>query len=195
MTALVQQLPALVGVIIGALASYFVATASDRTRWRRAIVIRWDEKRLDAYAQYSYAVKRVFYLVIRIGAHRGYCSYDQPLPPAEGLRTLAAANIDRAVKWESILLLGAPETVTAARHWHESVGRLEKFIHGRPYGRDEWRQAVEETNRKRAEFYNCARADLRIPRPQLPANDPLPSLFSGPDAVLVADEGKILIVP
>jgi hypothetical protein len=179
MTALIQQLPALVGVAVGALASYFVAAAGERARWRRSMITRWDEKRLDAYAQYSFAVKRVFYVVIRIGAHHGYSSYDQALAPDEGLQLLAAANIDRTVKWESLLLLGSPESVTAARQWHESVGRLEKFLHGgREYEQSEWRQAVEETNQMRARFYDCARVDLRIPRPQLPDNDPLPSLFS-----------------
>jgi len=178
MATLVQQLPALVGVIIGALASFLVAAAGERTRWHRSMITRWDEKRLDAYSRYSYSVKRVFYLAIRIGAHHGYSTYDQALSPEEGLPTLAAANIDRAVTWKSLLLLGGPDTVTAARQWHESVGRLEKFLHGRTYDPDEWREAVEETNRMRAKFYGCARADLRIPRPQLPGNDPLPSLFS-----------------
>jgi hypothetical protein len=55
-----QQLPALIGVVIGALASFLAGAASERTRWRPERSSRWDERRAQAYADYGYAVKNVY---------------------------------------------------------------------------------------------------------------------------------------
>lgn len=60
MSGIGQQLPALVGVVIGAGASYLAGAASERTRWRRERSSRWDERRAQAYADYGYAVKNVY---------------------------------------------------------------------------------------------------------------------------------------
>jgi len=50
MTA-VPQLITLLGVIIGAFATFAVTTWTERLRWQRAIETRWDEKRFTAYAE------------------------------------------------------------------------------------------------------------------------------------------------
>jgi hypothetical protein len=47
----VQQLPALIGVLVGALATYAATSAAERARWRRTQSVRWDDKRLTAYAE------------------------------------------------------------------------------------------------------------------------------------------------
>ena len=57
MSGFTQQLPALIGVVIGASTSYLVGAAIERARWRREQWARWDEKRAQAYAEYSHAVK------------------------------------------------------------------------------------------------------------------------------------------
>jgi hypothetical protein len=53
----VNVLLPLLGVVIGAMASYLAGAAAERRRWRREAQIRWDTKRLDAYAGYANAVK------------------------------------------------------------------------------------------------------------------------------------------
>src|SRR5437764_10808315 len=60
--AVVPQLLTLVGVIIGVLASYLTTSAGEKTRWRRAQNVRWDESRMRAYAEYASAVKRWAYI-------------------------------------------------------------------------------------------------------------------------------------
>jgi hypothetical protein len=62
MANVVQQLPALIGVVVDALASYLVGSATERRRWQRQQPTRWDEKRAQAYVEYGNAVKNVFYL-------------------------------------------------------------------------------------------------------------------------------------
>lgn len=44
------------------------------------------------------------------------------LPPSqENLDLLEAAGRKRTAIWETVLLLGDPQTVTAARNWHERM--------------------------------------------------------------------------
>ena len=66
MASFVQQLPALIGVVIGASASYLAGAATERARWRREQASRWDEKRAQAYADYGYAIKNVYVQCRRI---------------------------------------------------------------------------------------------------------------------------------
>src|SRR5262245_33981216 len=115
MNALLQQLPTLIGVLLGAAASYLATSAGERARWRRRQAARWDQRRLEAYTNYGYAVKNLIHLALRLSAHRGLNAIRPPLAPDEGLDLLEAANQDRAVKWETVLLLGTPGTVAAAR--------------------------------------------------------------------------------
>ncbi|MDQ0766343.1 hypothetical protein QFZ32_000994 [Streptomyces canus] len=46
MPAFIQQLPALIGVVIGALGSYLAVVRSDRARFHREKAARWEERRL-----------------------------------------------------------------------------------------------------------------------------------------------------
>lgn len=61
-TPLVLELPALVGVAVGAVATYVTTSLGDRARWRRTRDERWDVARMEAYAEFGNAVKHVFNL-------------------------------------------------------------------------------------------------------------------------------------
>jgi len=60
------------------------------------------------------------------------------------------------------LLLGDPETVTAARAWHQTVWRLEWFAAGRLTAADQWEPSMRDTEVARDRFYDCARRDLGV---------------------------------
>jgi hypothetical protein len=114
------------------------------------------------YADYGNAVKRVTHLASRIAAGRGFPHSVEPLKPdRQALEALSQAG-GRARAWESVLLLGAQETVAAARAWHQAVWRLEWFAQGRLTAADQWDPAIRETDLARDEFYECARQDLGI---------------------------------
>jgi hypothetical protein len=68
---LLQSLPALIGVTLGALATFLTSSATERSRWRRQQAIRWDDKRLSAYTEYANAVKRAISVSVRLAAARG----------------------------------------------------------------------------------------------------------------------------
>jgi hypothetical protein len=115
------------------------------------------------YAEYGDAVKKVSHLASRIAAGRGFPHSDESLAPdAEAIEALSNAGGERARAWESVLLLGDPETVAAARAWHQSVWRLEWFAAGRLTAADQWEPAIRDTEVTRDRFYDCARRDLGV---------------------------------
>jgi hypothetical protein len=101
---LLDQLPTLLGVAIGAAGSYAATTLTERARWRRMRAERWDEKKFAVYASYANALKNQIWIVQRIGAAMGFAHVVDPLEPAEGLERLAEAETLRATEWESVPL-------------------------------------------------------------------------------------------
>jgi hypothetical protein len=168
----VRQLPTLVGVIVGALASYFVTSASERGRWRREQESRWDENRAQAYADYGYTVKRHYELCKRLASSRGMPTLSEPLDPVQALDELARSSAERAARWERVLLLGSPDTVAAARVWHRSVWQLELFARGLRDDTPGWKQADLAVQEARSKFYAAARRDLGIKSGHLPEGGP-----------------------
>lgn len=65
-----EQLPALIGAVIGAAATYAVTSAAERSRWRREQSVRWDDRRALAYSEYGFAIKKVIAIAVRISAYR-----------------------------------------------------------------------------------------------------------------------------
>ncbi|MFD5101638.1 hypothetical protein [Streptomyces albidochromogenes] len=166
-----NQLPALIGVVVGALGSYAVATLTERSRWRRARAERWDEKRFHTYASYATTLKDQLRVAQRIAAARGFADVTDPLDPAEGLAQLAEAESRRAAEWESVLLVGDAESIGAARAWHEAVWNVELYARGLRDGAAGWADAVKQVSHARDTFYACARRDLGIAGPPPPSGN------------------------
>jgi hypothetical protein len=156
-----QQLPALLGVVIGSIATYLSSAVAERTRWRRETSSRWDDRRIAAYSDYAAAVKKLIYVAGRTTAARGIGTA-QPIELDQGLAELVAAETARSVCWEQVLLLGNQETILAARAWHERAWQLNYFASGRRTGQAEWEEELEAVNRARDEYYRCARTSLGI---------------------------------
>jgi hypothetical protein len=145
-----------------------IATATERLRWRRDLQARWGERRIAAYAEYASTVKTMFQLTLRIAAHRGVHPFGPALPPVEGLQQLLAAGNERAAKWETVLLVGTPDAVEAAREWHRTIYDLEELVCQENCDKAEWAQAIERSGHARSKFYQAARRDLGLVDAQLP---------------------------
>ena len=164
----------LLGVIIGALASYLTTAATERARWKRALDSRWDDRRVEAYASYAQSVKEMINIAGRIAAGRGLLGSDlEPLiPTQENLDLLAAAENERARQWETVLLLGHPQTVAAGRNWHEHAWRLEAYARALLTGNNsDWRTARAAVDVARDAFYESARSDLQVTGGGLPSSE------------------------
>jgi hypothetical protein len=111
----------------------------------------------------------------RIAAGRGLLDNDdlEPLAPTqENLDLLAAAENERARQWETVLLLGHPQTVAAGRNWHEHAWRLEAYARALFTGNNsDWRAARDAVDVARDAFYESARSDLRVTGGGLPSSE------------------------
>lgn len=83
--------------------------------------VRWDERRLDTYAEYGRSVKNYVTLLRRVAANMGLDSVAHPLPRSVGLPRIEEAEDERASRFEGVLLLGTPSTVAVARKWHRAA--------------------------------------------------------------------------
>jgi len=157
-----EQVPALIGVVLGALATLLATSVNDRLRWRRDQSVRWDERRLEAYTEYARAVKAVQVAASRLVADRIPGASTGPADRAAGLQLLADAGADRTKAWEAVLLLGDSVTVAAARQWREAIWQLERIATDQSLGATEWAQRLTVVDQGRDRFYEAARASLNV---------------------------------
>ncbi|MEV6057898.1 hypothetical protein [Streptomyces sp. NPDC052107] len=169
MVAFLDQLPALVGVVVGSVGSYTVQSLTERRRWKRQREERWDEKRFETYGRYANALKAQLRVAQRIGAGLGFADVADALRSADGLPLLAEAESRRATEWESVLLVGDAATIAAARRWHETIWTIELLVREGPVDAGMWAKAHRLASEARDAFYESARRDLGI------AGDPPPS--------------------
>jgi hypothetical protein len=157
-----NQLPAIIGVIVGSLGTLLVTSSTGKARWRRDQAVRWDTRRLDAYVTYAATVKEIHALALRISAPYRRYSKSRPIDREQGLELLDEANARRTKAWEAILLLGDEITVTAARAWQDAVGAEEYLGSGDSIDEMEWQSAVEAVDQARDHFYLAARENLGV---------------------------------
>jgi hypothetical protein len=160
--ALLNQLPALIGVLIGTLGTVLATHLAERTRWSRAQSVRWDDRRVEAYAEYARALKEVSIVTMRLRAATDASRPRPALDRETGLAQLADAEAERSKTWERVLLLGDAATVAAARDWTDAVRELRLAVRGRAPEGFEWDAAVLHLDRCRDRFYEAARAGLSV---------------------------------
>ncbi|MGW8374368.1 hypothetical protein [Streptomyces sp. ODS28] len=181
MSAFLQQLPALVGVVIGALGSYLAVMHGDRARFRREQRARWEERRLTAYGDYARSLKATVSLLYRVSAHLGNDPHPQPRTPEDAAPSLAEASERRDLAWEQVLLLGSPEVADAARLWARAVERLERFVRtGTRDSPEEWAALLTAQRECRVGFYEAARRDIGLPA-EVAGRTARSTPFAGPD--------------
>ncbi|MGV9638044.1 hypothetical protein ACWDO0_28040 [Nocardia rhamnosiphila] len=170
MTAVAQQMVAILGVVIGAGATYAATMITERTKWRRSQAAKWDEKRLAAYNDYAQVLRRYSDIAFRLSAGRGYPTIAQPLDPEVGATRLADTHAERAAHWEAVMLLGSPAAVAAGRAWFDDLVRLGHIAQGLEVSHTEFADLVVSIGTHRDAFYACARDDLGVTSGELPSS-------------------------
>ncbi|WP_442934712.1 hypothetical protein [Micromonospora sp. CPCC 205739] len=130
MDAFVSQLPALLGVVVGALGTGPATFLSARSQWKRGQAVRLDERRLEAYSEFAQVLKEIQAVSLKVLATAADDKYRSGLDKAAALPRLAYADIRHTLVWENLLLLGDATTVAAAQDWREAVWRLEHRARG-----------------------------------------------------------------
>lgn len=113
-SALTDVLP-IVGVVVGGVLAWAAGSLSERSAWRRSQSTRWDARRLEAYSDYASSVKQFTRACLRIAASKGLGTAKDPLDVAAGVEEIARAEDRRSAVFDTVLLLGDPSTIAAAR--------------------------------------------------------------------------------
>ncbi|MEC4015354.1 hypothetical protein [Streptomyces sp. H27-D2] len=163
--SLTGQILPLVGVVLGAVTSFLVGSLNERTRWQRQQSVRWDERRLTAYAGYIAAVKELAARYQRIAAARGLVTGPAPLELTdEVLAELAEWEARRSALSATCGLLGDTETNTASKPLNHCLWRLEHLARGVPTEVEQnWEQAYQEFRDARRQYVERARVSLDVP--------------------------------
>ncbi|MEE1792741.1 hypothetical protein PUR28_18565 [Streptomyces sp. BE308] len=164
MSEFIKQLPALLGVVIGALGSYVVVMRGDRARFRREDEARWQERRLAAYSDYALSLKKTVTLNRRVAAFfLGHDSHPQALPPADAAPLLVDATDARLPSGEGLLMLGSPEVVEAAHGRALTVMEVELLLRASACSADAWSAQLEKQREAREKYCTAVRRDMELP--------------------------------
>ena len=170
MTSWTVQLITLLGVAVGALASFVSTRLVDRSRWQREESLRWDSNRLECYIDFSAAIMQYINVGHRMAAGLGLPPAVEPLTADAGVPALASAESDLSLCWARLLILGSPEAIRAAQDWRSEAWQLESFARGRRNDPAEFVVAEEKRREACSRFYDAVRADLGVTTGDIPAD-------------------------
>lgn len=113
------QIITLVGVLIGALTSYFATAMAERTKLRHLMATRWDERKLDTYIEYVSCIKEIQRAAMDAGRAR-----DQGDDPSEALAEMERNEKKRSILFETFVLLSDDKAATAAHMVNQRTWEL-----------------------------------------------------------------------
>ncbi len=136
---------------------------AERLRWSRDHQVRWDQRSLDAYVQFAGAIKQELRITMRMAGGRRLGPQTEPLGMAEGTRLHQEAEQERSYRFESLLLLGSPEAVDAARAWQHAVWDLYQYVAtDEAATEDGYTRMYEATGVARERFHAAARRSVGL---------------------------------
>ena len=154
------QILTIIGVVVGALASYAAGSQAERTKYKRMMASRWDEQKRQVYRGYASAVKLTHW-----HAKKAVTSFSDPARH-EALRDeMEKAEEQRSLLYEDLLLLGSPETVAAANDVNVKLWLILNSIRNQTSDPVPWEPLGAELISALTRFHDCARADLGIRGP------------------------------
>lgn len=149
-------------VLLGAGTTQLTNYLMERSRYRRELHTRWDDRKLEAYEGYVDRVRASVYLAVRLYEHR------EGLRPAERsepeLREdMAEGERLRGRVFERVLLLGGDQVVEAAHELYAVARAIDWQADGRTAGTlEEWRERHRAVFRRINAFHEAARQDLGV---------------------------------
>lgn len=117
--AVTSQIWTLSGVLIGALTSNFSVMLTERSKHRRDMAIRWDQRKLDAYIEYAACVKEVADFV-----RRSRRVEEGSRAHGELIAAMEAGERRRSALFEGLVLLAAPAVIAAAHEVNLITGQM-----------------------------------------------------------------------
>ncbi|MFG1665050.1 hypothetical protein [Streptomyces sp. Y7] len=96
-----SQAITLVGVLLGAMTSFFATSLAERAKFRQTLATRWDERKLDTYIEYISSVKEA-----NRAARQTLEARERGEDTAGLLEEMEAAEARRSILFEGLMLLG-----------------------------------------------------------------------------------------
>jgi hypothetical protein len=164
--AVPAQIFTLSGVALGAFLSYLITSVNERSRYRRDVATRLQERKFDAYAEYLGDVRLMVAAANRIAAWLGL--HDRttlPLSQEDGLPILAELTTRRAASSERAKLLANEESVKALHDLNAAVWDLEMIARGviPDVSAETWEEAMKAYLDALNSFHSNARHELGVP--------------------------------
>ncbi|MGW7042401.1 hypothetical protein ACWGDT_06720 [Streptomyces avermitilis] len=116
-----SQIITLVGVLLGAVTSFFATSLAERVRFRQTMATRWDERKLDTYIEYVSCVKDA-----NRAARQAVEAHERGEDGSEPLSAMEAAEARRSVLFEGLVLLGDDAASEAAMTVNERLWAILK---------------------------------------------------------------------
>lgn len=152
---MITQIVTLAGVLVGALTSFLATSMAERTRHRRTMATRWDERKLTTYIEYAACVKE-----ISSTAKRALQAAEGSDGRREFLAAMETAELRRSVLFETLVLLASPAAIEAAHAVNLALWREENAARdGGAAPVEGGLGLIELINR----YHERARADLGVP--------------------------------
>jgi hypothetical protein len=171
MDALLTQLPAMVGVLIGVVGTLVTTTVADAARWRREQRVRFDARLLDVSAEYAAAIREIMQTLASVTAHVRPGDRSPPLTPEEGKVILEAATRRRMLAWESLCLVADDATVAAGGALWAAADPLEHAVRDlATFDPEDWEPLDRAVRARQKEFYQAVRRGLAIGPLRVPVN-------------------------
>ncbi|MEU8852268.1 hypothetical protein AB0C70_40000 [Streptomyces sp. NPDC048564] len=113
------QVITLVGVLLGAMTSFFAASLAERAKFRQTLATRWDERKLDTYIEYIASVKET-----NRAARQTLEAHELGEDITTLLGEMEAAEARRSILFEGLMLLGDEEATETADVVNERLWAL-----------------------------------------------------------------------
>ncbi|MGW3665379.1 hypothetical protein [Streptomyces sp. NPDC005141] len=111
-----SQIITLVGVLLGAVTSFFATSLAERVKFRQSMATRWDERKLDTYIEYVSCVKEA-----NRAARQAVEARERGEDGSEAPSAMDAAEARRSILFEGLVLLGDDAAWQAAMTVNERL--------------------------------------------------------------------------
>lgn len=159
---LVGQVVTIVAVLVGALTTHMANHLMERQRTRYAMLTRWDERKLDAYATYIDHVRKCIYkAVLLYEVRNGMRSMDRS--EAELTLDLVEAEGNRGRAFERVMMLAENNVIEAAHAVNRAAAAVDWQARGATEGTlQDWRDLHKTVFQGINGFHEAARDDLGV---------------------------------
>ncbi|MFF1906835.1 hypothetical protein [Kitasatospora sp. NPDC058218] len=158
----ITQLVTIAAVVLGGLTTYLTNSLMERSRRKDGLRLRWDEKKLDAYADYVGQVRTTIHISVLLYEVREEIR-QMPRTEHELSMELTEAGGDQAKAFERVMLLAGDEVIEAAHAIQETLAAIGWQARGMVDGTlADWRALHTEAFKAINRFHEAARADLGV---------------------------------